>query len=120
MESFLKKPLLDGNATPLIAIISRADVLYKLKWRWTNNTFFNEYLQMDSDSNTVHLRDKATLPARRLSDVIKRCFVFLLCAVSFIALCMAPLKRITDSERYAKFYFTPTGEDVVVGLLFPR
>ena len=44
-----------GNAAPLIAITSKADVLYKLKWRWTNNTFLNWYLQMDSDSNTVYL-----------------------------------------------------------------
>ena len=56
------------------------------------------------------LTDKATLPARRLLHVIERCFVFLLCAVLFIALCMAPSKRITDNERYAKLYFTPNGE----------
>ena len=53
------------------------------------------------------LKAKATLPARRLLHVIKRCFVFLLRAVLFIALCMAPSKRITDNERYANFYFTP-------------
>ena len=57
------------------------------------------------------MRNKATLTARRLLHVIKRCFVFLLCAVLFIALCMAPSKRITDNERYANFYFTPTGEE---------
>ena len=55
MESFLKMPLMDENAAPIKAIISGADVLYKLKWRWTNITFLNGYLQMDSDSNTVYL-----------------------------------------------------------------
>ena len=55
MESFLKMPILDGNAALLIAIISMADVLYKLNGRWTNNMFLNGYLQMDSDSNTVYL-----------------------------------------------------------------
>ena len=41
MESFLKLPLMDGNAAPLVAIFSGADVLYRLKWRLTNNTFLS-------------------------------------------------------------------------------
>ena len=127
MESFLKLPLMDGNAAPLqaiFAIFSRADVLYRLKWRLINITSLTNFYKWRVTLILSIMRDKASLVARRLLHVIKRCFVFLLCAVLFIALCMVPLKRITDNERYATFYFTPAGEEMkrnfVVVLLFPR
>ena len=124
MESFWKLPIMDGNAAPLLAIISRADVLYRLKWRLTNNTSLSSIYKWRVTLILSILRDNAALPARRLLQLLKRCFVFLLCAVFFIALCMAPSKRITDNEQYAYLYFTPTGEEmkrnVVVRLLIPK
>ena len=124
MESFLKLSLVDGNAAPLPAIISRADELYNLKWRSTQNTFLTSIYKWRVTLIMSIFREKAVLPARRLLHLTKRCFVFFLCAVLFIALCMTPSKRITDIERYAKLYFTPTwGEmkrNVFVRLLFTR
>ena len=67
------------------------------------------------------LRDKATLLACCLLHVIKRCFVFLLCAVLFIALCIVSSKRITDKEPI--FILQQWEKKImrnVVGLLFPR
>ena len=110
--------------TPLKAIISRVDELYNLKWPSTNNTFLNSIYKWRVTLIRSIFREKAVLPARRLLHLTKRCFVFLLCAVLFIALCMAPLKCLTDNECYAKFYFTPTREEmkrnVVVVLLFRK
>ena len=124
MESFLKMPLMDGNAAPLPAIISRADELYNLRWRSTQNTFLTSIYKWRVTLIMSIFREKVVLPARRLLHLTKRCFVFLLCAVLFIALCMAPSNCITDNERYAKVYFNPTGEEmkrnVVVQLLIPK
>ena len=124
MESFLKMPFLDRNAAPSLAIISTADLLYRLKWRLINITFLTIIYKWRVTLILFIMREKAALRARRLLHVVKRCFVFLLCAVLFIALCMVPSKRITESERYAKVYYTPTGEEMkrnfVVVLLFPR
>ena len=124
MESILKLPLMDGNAAPLLAISSRADVLYKLKWPLTNNTSLSNIYKWRVSLIPSILRDNAALPARRLLQFFKRCFVLLLSAVLFMALCIEPSKRITDNERYAKLYFTPTGEEmkrnVVVRLLIPK
>ena len=94
---------MDENAATLIAIISKADVLYQLKWPWTNNTNFNRYIQMDSALILSILRDKATLPARCLLHAIRRCLCFS-CVLCYSSHCVWRLRNALQSKSNK---FTP-------------